>query len=242
MTATIRQFDRLRSIKNSLKIAAAGSLAVGVATMTPAGNAGAVTFSSGQQLGFGGFTTDFNTAANTGANFSINFSGYGSAETAGVPSGTQLAALFTPGSNVNLTTPATGNFDYVSGGGLGTNLVYQLRNDLTFSFANNVSYTIQGGSRFSSTYNNTNQGLQFAVATTPGSFFEDRTSGDRTPALTSTFTFSDVPQVISGNYAGRYDVIASTTAVPEPFTVIGTIVGGTAAFRMRKKLANINKN
>jgi hypothetical protein len=28
----------------------------------------------------------------------------------------------------------------------------------------------------------------------------------------------------------------ATTAVPEPFTVIGSIIGGTAAFRMRKKL------
>lgn len=26
------------------------------------------------------------------------------------------------------------------------------------------------------------------------------------------------------------------TEVPEPFTIIGTLVGGTAAFRMRKKL------
>jgi hypothetical protein len=29
---------------------------------------------------------------------------------------------------------------------------------------------------------------------------------------------------------------ANPTSVPEPFTVIGTLVGGTAAFRMRKKL------
>jgi hypothetical protein len=29
---------------------------------------------------------------------------------------------------------------------------------------------------------------------------------------------------------------ASATAVPEPFTVIGTLIGGTAAFRMRKRL------
>ena len=28
----------------------------------------------------------------------------------------------------------------------------------------------------------------------------------------------------------------NTTAVPEPFTIIGTLVGGTAAFRIRKKL------
>jgi hypothetical protein len=32
-----------------------------------------------------------------------------------------------------------------------------------------------------------------------------------------------------------------TTAVPEPFTVIGSIIGGTAAFRMRKKLKATNK-
>jgi hypothetical protein len=29
---------------------------------------------------------------------------------------------------------------------------------------------------------------------------------------------------------------AATTSVPEPFTIVGTLVGGTAAFRMRKKL------
>ncbi|MCY7337684.1 MAG: PEP-CTERM sorting domain-containing protein [Chamaesiphon sp.] len=34
----------------------------------------------------------------------------------------------------------------------------------------------------------------------------------------------------------------AATAVPEPFTIIGTIIGGTAAFRMRKKLSNSVKN
>lgn len=40
------------------------------------------------------------------------------------------------------------------------------------------------------------------------------------------------------NLAGL-DVTAgtlNTTSVPEPFTIIGTLIGGTAAFRMRKKL------
>jgi hypothetical protein len=36
-------------------------------------------------------------------------------------------------------------------------------------------------------------------------------------------------------------VTNSTTDVPEPFTIIGTIVGGTAAVRMRKKLKSANK-
>jgi hypothetical protein len=31
------------------------------------------------------------------------------------------------------------------------------------------------------------------------------------------------------------------TAVPEPFTIIGTLIGGTAAVRMRKKLKATTK-
>jgi hypothetical protein len=35
--------------------------------------------------------------------------------------------------------------------------------------------------------------------------------------------------------------VSATTSVPEPFTIIGTLVGGTAAMRMRKKLKAVNK-
>jgi hypothetical protein len=35
--------------------------------------------------------------------------------------------------------------------------------------------------------------------------------------------------------------ISAATAAPEPFTIIGTLVGGTAAMRMRKKLKSVNK-
>jgi hypothetical protein len=38
---------------------------------------------------------------------------------------------------------------------------------------------------------------------------------------------------------GRANIVA--TAVPEPFTIIGTLVGGTAALRMRKKLKSAGK-
>ena len=37
------------------------------------------------------------------------------------------------------------------------------------------------------------------------------------------------------------DVPLSSTAVPEPFTIVGTLIGGTAALRMRKKLKDSNK-
>ena len=36
-------------------------------------------------------------------------------------------------------------------------------------------------------------------------------------------------------------IIPPSTAIPEPFTIVGTLVGGTAALRMRKKLKSNNK-
>jgi hypothetical protein len=35
--------------------------------------------------------------------------------------------------------------------------------------------------------------------------------------------------------------VANATSVPEPFTIVGTLVGGTAALRMRKKIKATNK-
>ena len=48
----------------------------------------------------------------------------------------------------------------------------------------------------------------------------------------------------SPDNAGGYSVngaVTAAAAVPEPFTIIGTLVGGTAAVRMRKKLQAVNK-
>jgi F5/8 type C domain len=38
-----------------------------------------------------------------------------------------------------------------------------------------------------------------------------------------------------------FSVNSSATAVPEPFTIVGTLVGGTAALRMRKRIKATNK-
>jgi hypothetical protein len=53
-------------------------------------------------------------------------------------------------------------------------------------------------------------------------------------------------------FAGRHDPYAlfldnvvvnaaASTAVPEPFTVVGTLIGGATAIRMRKKLKSADK-
>jgi hypothetical protein len=45
----------------------------------------------------------------------------------------------------------------------------------------------------------------------------------------------------SGDGRVSISLISSPTAVPEPLTIIGTIIGGTAAMRMRKKLKSAGK-
>lgn len=53
----------------------------------------------------------------------------------------------------------------------------------------------------------------------------------------NTFLIED----LSFDYAARQDTGGNSTAVPEPFTIVGTLIGGTAALRMRKKLKATNK-
>jgi hypothetical protein len=62
----------------------------------------------------------------------------------------------------------------------------------------------------------------------PVAFF----SNDSNAAVVHTY--------VNNNVGGSYNAtaVAPTTSVPEPFTVIGTLVGGTAALRMRKKLTD----
>jgi hypothetical protein len=53
-----------------------------------------------------------------------------------------------------------------------------------------------------------------------------------------------INDITSGtNNAGSYSVGGSlaSTQVPEPFTVVGTLIGGTAALRLRKKLKSAQK-
>ena len=67
---------------------------------------------------------------------------------------------------------------------------------------------------------------------------------DSTPLSLTSFNFAvdnlDSSNLLNPSPDGSYSLVASvappTTAVPEPFTIIGTIVGGTAAIRTRKKL------
>jgi hypothetical protein len=68
--------------------------------------------------------------------------------------------------------------------------------------------------------------------------------GSQSSLLTNgTTLYFKVNDTTYGDNVGSFafNGTLSNTAVPEPFTIIGTLVGGTAAFRMRKKLQAVNK-
>ena len=82
----------------------------------------------------------------------------------------------------------------------------------------------------SSTFNGTS--VSFGASGTVGTTVSNSFGTVNTDSF--NLTFNDIS---SRSGAGGYSVLASTfTAVPEPFTIIGTLVGGTAAVLMRKKL------
>ena len=53
---------------------------------------------------------------------------------------------------------------------------------------------------------------------------------------TANQTFSGIDGDLSQTVTGTFSSAVTAKKLPEPFTIIGTIIGGTAAFRMRKKL------
>jgi hypothetical protein len=46
---------------------------------------------------------------------------------------------------------------------------------------------------------------------------------------------------ITGGGGAGGGIITGSTAVPEPFTIVGTLMGAATAFRMRKRLKVTNK-
>ena len=68
------------------------------------------------------------------------------------------------------------------------------------------------------------------VAENPSEIFTSVTFGRALNVSNDKFGLDDV------TFATRSQVKSFATAVPEPFTMIGTLLGGSIAFRLRKKL------
>jgi hypothetical protein len=81
-------------------------------------------------------------------------------------------------------------------------------------------------------------GTNFApsVATSTNDFFVSFNHTTQSPSQIFYAT-SGSTGIYFGNFTAFNITPAAATSVPEPFTIIGSLIGGTAALRMRKKLA-----
>lgn len=237
---TTTQFtNSLNSVKAAFKVnrltqfATVGSLVFGVVATISAAPAQAALLSG--QLGFGSGTDDFFGEVKPltlNDVFSVDFNAPNG--TTRVDSATgNFSTYFNPvGVNYGVVADPA-NFTFL--GANGSNYQYTLDQDLKFAFTNGVNLTIKGGSVFETLFL-TNKGVGFGIVNSTGSFFQDAQGIVLADSL--SFTFNDGSRL----GGGQFGITASTTDVPEPFTIIGTLVGGTAAFRMRKKLADANNN
>jgi hypothetical protein len=219
-------------INNLSKLVAIAGIVTGAVAFTSVESASAVTFDTGE-LDFGVSTSPFASSVSpvAGNNFNVTFNPSSTATIFRADG--SFSPTFAVGS-IGSNSP-TVNFSYVSGS------TYRLNQDLVFNFGTTVptSFTLGENSTFTET-EIFNQGLRVGaglqLANTTSAFFSN--AGDITNIPTFSFSFNDTG-VPSG---GLFIAQATPTAVPEPFTIIGTMIGGAAALRMRKKLSDIDKN
>jgi hypothetical protein len=164
--------------------------------------------------------------ATTGTNTGI-------VDTTPLNSGLTFGNVGAVGSLLNLTGPFTGSWSQSLSTRSGSTYA------LDYTFANYASllgltpagtFQVKVGNTILDTL--TNAGL------TSGTRLNRTFVGSGTDIL--SFTFTGVAASAIDNVVVNGDAPLPSTAAPEPFTIIGTLIGGTAAVRMRKKL-NLSK-
>lgn len=175
------------------------------------------------------------------------------------PSGFTYGFQFTP--VVDITVDSLGYFDQGQDG-LNTPHQVSIWNTagtlLTSTSVNTANSTLQGavvnGGQFRFTPitgSNLFAGNTYvfgALSSSTDTIYNRNTNISNAPSLATVSdigyfsTSNSFPNSTIGNSYGAGSFTANqttTTAVPEPFTIIGTLVGGSAALRMRKKLKAI---
>lgn len=238
------------SIAASLKttgfkqLLAVGSVAIGIAAIIPAAPAQAASLAGGS-LNFGGAVSDFYfDPTSSQPTFSVNFN-VGSALTNVTQSTGPFQTAVPVRTYTNPPAPVTFSRIFAIPNGVNSFFQYSNTNNLVFNFQNGTTFTIPTGSFFNGTYT-TNaaqtviQGMNFTLGTN-SSYYTN--NGTRTNTDGAAFSFSDTPANTNGVYSAPTFTLTQPVpqSVPEPFSIIGTLVGGTAAFRMRKKLSAANK-
>jgi hypothetical protein len=213
---------------NSKYLLAICGLAIGACTAISAAPAGAVALNTGGVTISDG-AVDF-YAAGTPASYSVTFN-----PTPGIAFSSNVSGSYVPFFPNFGTLPvatSTGTFNRV-----GATENYSLASTLNFSFSGGSTIiAIDGGNIFTRSISAT--GIDFSGTNLTGRVINNVTTTDNLALPTVALTFND----LATPGGGGYTLSVSPTAVPEPFTIIGTLVGGTAALRMRKKLiATVSK-
>jgi hypothetical protein len=220
------------------------------------GNASAIPNSQAQELAFLSNLTSFQTEGFEGipAGFSNTtaLSGIGGATITTANSATSgVSNMPTAGGRF----PISGSNYYEVGttGGLTTTTITFASQIAAFGFYATDLENVEG---ITLQLNDTNNTLQTINPTANGisgaALYYGFIADDSTQTFNSV-TFSLTTPVSDPNKLNdRFGIdnltvatlaqLNSSTAVPEPFTIIGTLVGGTAAWRMRKKLKSTSKD
>jgi hypothetical protein len=155
-------------------------------------------------------------------------------------------------STVTAPFVGSGTLSFDGAATVGTYSLASLSNlNMNFSFTNGSSFSLADSTSNLSTsgisifdLGSGNLGLVFTGNGGGGSV--DFTKNSTNLSFEPTSSISDPTGCCGGNgvtnlytndpLGGSYNATAAAQQVPEPFTIIGTLVGGTAALRMRKKL------
>jgi hypothetical protein len=109
--------------------------------------------------------------------------------------------------------------------------------NLSFYLGNFQSYS--GSISVLAAAGSTNQTFTYNPVGTSGSQWSPFNLNFTATSAATPITFTGLTST-TGLYIGLDNVavesVNSATSVPEPFTIVGTIIGGTAALRLRKKL------
>jgi hypothetical protein len=238
-------FSKSTSLAQMLVV---GTLAMGASVGIPVAPAHAVALNGGQVV-FTGETTGFlelqNAVPLNSFNVTFNFNpepAPGAASNATVSSAsTPFTTYFNQNPNGSGSYPLnprtqTVAFNYFSGDNDG--FTYKLGSDLVFAFENSVTLTMKEGTRFVGS--NSGTGVSLANNSPSGAFYSQ--GGMNTSVEALSFTLNDITSGSTGGYSILASTVEPVTAsVPEPLTIVGTILGGTAAIRIRKKLADTAK-
>jgi Domain of unknown function (DUF4082) len=184
------------------------------------------------QLGDSPVTVGFRFTANS--TFNINSLGFYDYQQDGLQTSHAVGIFNTSGTLLTSTTIAAGTAGVLDG-------KFRYANIPSFTLNSGQTYVIAGQTTGLDGYTYGNVGTSILglsvdskITIAPSSSLYNYASSLTYPTSFNGYDLYPIVNLSTTSFS-------TSTSVPEPFTIIGTLVGGTAAFRMRKKFKATNK-